>query len=417
MNYGDQAGVVVCALRALGHEAELWEVGRSRFAFPADRSIDLDGADPNALWRTFMEAVERFDVFHFHFAQSFFRHDWSLLPPFWDLPVLRMLGKQVFFTFHGSDCRTPSAHAARVPYSGEFFAEGTPDADAIAKRIQIIRTYANAMLAVSTELLWYVPDAEVVPRALELDAWPEIPYPGRERPLVVHAPTRRSYKGTPRILAALDQLEREGVAFDLSLVEDRPHDFVQREIQRADVVIDQCLMGDLGVVALEAMATGRPAAAYLAEDVGLALGDTPLFEIEPPTLVDRLRSLLTDLPLRRGLAAAGRGYVAKVHDSRTIAERHLELYATHDAAFTVRSMPDWTGFGDRRRIEQLEERIADAEAARGEARQNAREAVRVASWLRRERERLQEELRHPLTVLRRDLKRRLSRDRPVRSDG
>src|SRR5690606_39056052 len=68
-NIADQAGVAVRALRRLGHDAEVWEYDEHPFRFPVDRTIDTRSGDPAIWWRTFLEAIERFDVFHFHFGR------------------------------------------------------------------------------------------------------------------------------------------------------------------------------------------------------------------------------------------------------------------------------------------------------------------------------------------------------------
>ncbi|HET9682288.1 MAG TPA: hypothetical protein VFP19_09635, partial [Candidatus Limnocylindrales bacterium] len=59
-NPAGQDGAFVSALRRLGHDAELWEYGRHSFGYPADRTIPITG-DPRVPWRTFNEAIERFD--------------------------------------------------------------------------------------------------------------------------------------------------------------------------------------------------------------------------------------------------------------------------------------------------------------------------------------------------------------------
>ncbi len=86
-NPADQAGVVVRALRRMGHEAEVWIYDENPFRYQVDRKIDIRSGDPAIWWRTFREAIERFDIIHFHFGRSLFPDDWGGLPPLWDLPI------------------------------------------------------------------------------------------------------------------------------------------------------------------------------------------------------------------------------------------------------------------------------------------------------------------------------------------
>ena len=388
-NYADQAASVVRALRAMGHDAEYWEYGTSRFGFEADRRIDVSDADPSILWQTFLEAKDRFDVFHFHFANSFFPYPWAVVPPYWDLPVLRMLGKKVFFTFHGSDCRMKKIAEEWNPYASEFFADATPDDDRMQKSINVIKTYSNKMFAVSAELLRYVPDAQAIPRAIDLSLWPEQKVDQRRRPLVVHLPSRRSYKGTPRILSGLESLQREGVAFDFELREDLSHDEARALFQRADVVIDNILMGDFGVTSIEAMASAAVPVAYLEPRVRQGNKGVPVYEVEPESFVPRIRALIEDASLRSDLAARGRPYVEGHFDASIVAGEYLSLYEQDFPPLTPRIFPDWMGFGDARRLEALTERVAElrSEIARtsAELRTASGELARVKAALEYER--------------------------------
>lgn len=391
VNIADQAGTVVRALRRLGHDAEMWEYGAAKWGFPADRTIDVSSEDPRALWRTFLEAAERFDVFHFHFGRSFFPFAWSGAPPFWDLPVLRTLGKKVFFTFLGSDCRMRRVHERHTPWSGLFFGDFAPDDDRTAKSLQVIRTYAMRTFVVRAELSLYVPDADYMPFALDLGEWEEIPPADREVARVVHVPSRRAFKGTDLIVRGLERLEREGVPFEFRLLEGIPHDEMKKAIAQADVVVDSLPMGDYGVTSIETMAAGRVAVAYLMAEVRRLHPEIPIFDVTPDDFVERMRLLLTDREMRRSLAARGRPYVVEHFDATKVARKHLEYYEREWPPLPARAFPDWTGFGDARKVERLEERVAGLEQERAYLRGRERdlraqvvELTREAASLRKQ---------------------------------
>src|SRR5690606_27897665 len=61
----------------------------------------------------------------------------------------------------------------------------------------------------------------------------------RDVPVIVHAPTRRNFKGTPAVLEALDRLREEGEQFELRLLENVPNKQVLKALTDADLVIDQ----------------------------------------------------------------------------------------------------------------------------------------------------------------------------------
>ena len=363
-NPADQAGIIVRELRKLGHDAALWHHGPSPFGFPADRFIDIDKYDYRILWDAFIDALGRYDVFHFHFGLSFFPYVWDRFPPYWDLPVLRMLGKKIFFTFVGSDVRTRAEHAAQNPYSNLFYEDYAPDEDRIAKRVAIARTYADACFVMSVELMPYVPGASLMPRAFPLDEWAESPISEREIPRIVHVPSRKSLKGTRQIVEGMQALEREGLALEFELLEGVPHDRMRDVLVGADVVVDNIVMGDHGIASVEAMASSRVAVAYMNERVVASCPDIPIHNVNPDNFVDRMRELIIDRSLRQRLASAGRTYVRDKWDAPKIAEKHLEAYAVEPRSAAPFSFPDWASLEDHRRVEYLERRLIQTEERR-----------------------------------------------------
>jgi hypothetical protein len=218
-NIANQAWYVAAAMRRMGHQAEVWELGENGFGFPVDRTIPVVAHDSQLNWAAFLEALDRFDVFHFHFGRSLFPNQVGGLPPLWDLPVYRALGKRVFFTFHGSDCRIRSVHEEINPWSFYRYSDVPADDDRTRKTIEIIRTYADRMFVVSADYLPFVPEATVMPRVIDLQDWPEQAPDQRSIPQIVHVPSMRGTKGTSFILDGLAELERVGILFYMRVVE------------------------------------------------------------------------------------------------------------------------------------------------------------------------------------------------------
>ncbi|HET9436068.1 MAG TPA: hypothetical protein VFO50_04365, partial [Candidatus Limnocylindrales bacterium] len=305
-NPADQAGVVVRALRKLGHDAEVWVYDENPFRYPVDREISIKSGDPQVFWRTFQEAIERFDVIHFHFGRSLFPDDWGGVPPLWDLPIYRILGKKVFATWHGSDCRQMRIHLEKNPWSYFRFSDLRPDDDRTAKAVEVFRTYADRQFVTAPDYLDYVPDAEVIGRVVDLGEWPEQPAEQRDVPVVLHVPSRRGTKGTELLLPAIERLRAEGVGFEFRLLEGVPHDEAKAAIRAADVVVDNLITGDYELVSIEAMASSRVAVANIQGPSAAAFPGAPVYSLDPDTVVDRLRALIGDVGLRRDLAARGR---------------------------------------------------------------------------------------------------------------
>ena len=359
-NPADQAGVVVRALRKLGHEAEVWVYDENPFRYQVDREISIKSGDPEVFWRTFQEAVERFDVIHFHFGRSLFPDDWGGVPPLWDLPIYRILGKKVFATWHGSDCRQMRIHLEKNPWSYFKYSDLRPDDDRTAKTVEVFRTYADRQFVTAPDYLDYVPEAEVLGRLIDLGEWPEQAPAQRERPLLLHVPSRRGTKGTELLLPVIERLRGEGLAFDFQLLEGVPHDEARTAIQHADVVIDNLITGDYELVSIEAMASSRVAVANIQAASAAAFPGAPILNVDPDTVEARLREAIGDVDLRRGLAARGRAHVAATHDAPVAARKLLAAYEAPSRPVARQTFPDWVSLAPARRVEQADRLLAEA---------------------------------------------------------
>jgi Glycosyl transferases group 1 len=289
----------VQALRRKGVDARLVVFNRGALHPEADWSLDRPSSFVGAQWkqwRAFARLAPQTDVFHFYFGLT-------LVPKSLQFPLLRLLRKKSVFHYLGSDIRGK-----------------TPAQLAYGKK-------ADAEIVGSFDALRWVPEATMVPPGLDLRPFTPVPPSDRERPVVVHAPSNRTKKGTEFVIAACEQLPVE-----LDLVEGVPHDEARERYARADIVVDQLNAGWHGVFALEAMALGKPVVTYLKPDVveqaERAYGmRVPIVSATKETLVDALRPLVESPALRREVGAASRAYVERVHDSDVIADRLLDVYA------------------------------------------------------------------------------------------
>jgi hypothetical protein len=289
----------VQALRRKGVDARLVVFERGKLHPEADWSLVRHGGLPRRLATQFAalaRLLPETDVFHFYFGLT-------LVPKSLQFPIMRATGKKSLFHFLGSDIRGK-----------------TPQELAYGRR-------ADAQIVGSYDAIRWVPGAHVVPPGLDLRLYTPRPPSDKPRPMVVHAPSNRAKKGTAHVIEACRQLP-----VDLDLVEGVPHDEARERYARADIVVDQLEVGWHGVFAIEAMALGKPVVGHVKLDVvertAEAFGTRlPIAPATKATLVEALRPLVEDPPLRRKLGAAGRAYVEQVHDIDRVADRLLRIYA------------------------------------------------------------------------------------------
>jgi glycosyltransferase involved in cell wall biosynthesis len=289
----------VQALRRRGVEARLVVFERYRLHPEADWSLDRPrGLARRQLvqWRALARLLPRTDVFHFYFGLT-------LVPKRLQFPLLRATGKKSVFHFLGSDIRGK-----------------TPEQLAYGRR-------SDAQVVGSYDAVRWVPEAEVIPPGIDLRAWRPEPPHDRDRPLIVHAPSSRRRKGTEHVVAACERLDA-----DLEIVEGLHHDEARERLRAADIVVDQLNAGWHGLLAIEAMALGKPVVGYLHDEAVRRSEEAfgvrvPIVNATKETLRERLVPLVASLEERRRLGAVSRAYVEAVHDMERVADRLLALYS------------------------------------------------------------------------------------------
>ncbi|MEG0662472.1 MAG: glycosyltransferase, partial [Anaerovoracaceae bacterium] len=228
-----------------------------------------------------------------------------------DLWFLKKLKKKVFFEFHGSELRSQI-------YDIFYTYEPRPeDREKQAKQLLKLPKYTDGFILHDEELVPHLPKCDVpvyiVPLRVDLDQFePEYPVAEKENPIIVHAPSLRSGKGTDNILKVLDQLDAE---FTLELVEGKTQQEAFAIYKTADIVIDQISVGSYGVFAIEAMALGKPVITYISDDMRKTFPENlPIVSAIPETLGAKLKKLIENGDYRSTLGKAGRVYVEGYHD-------------------------------------------------------------------------------------------------------
>jgi glycosyltransferase involved in cell wall biosynthesis len=271
-------------------------------------------------------AMRLYDVFHFHFGMT-------ILPDFSDLPLLKQMGKKLVVQHRGSDVRMASiAQRCGNPYVRIKPGEKR-DEDRIVAKLRRLSAFIDHAIVADYELLAYIKPyykhVHIVPNGIELDSFkPVYPSPLQAKPLIIHAPTNESLKGTDYVLAAIKRLRRKGIPFDFQLIHDVSHRKAIEMYSKADIVIDQLCIGSYGVFSMEAMALGKPVICYIRDDVASHYPPgLPIVNATPETLYDKLKMLCRHPSRCYRYGIQGRKYVEQHHDIQKTSQRLKSIYS------------------------------------------------------------------------------------------
>lgn len=334
---GNIAATYAKAFRTLGHEP--YTIVWSKRQFFPDSQYDLviyqkrgDGlagqleSGLGMVARLFrMVRAVNADIFIF-FAPA-------VLPSYLYYPLLKLAGKQLITVFWGSDVRYWYAFQEEARVHGVL--------DQLAPFVMYARersgaSYWDKLRTIQTaekysDLILAQPDSGQlqtrpymrthVPLDLSLL---KCEIPDREVPLIVHAPSTPSAKGTDHILAALDQLKREGIRFEFKFIENMPNPQLRELLTRADIVVDELYARTVGGLSAEAMASGCAVLVRYDAEYSRVPSGCPALNTNKYTLLQNLREVIVNRELRRRLAEAGRPYVEAHNDHVHVARQILE---------------------------------------------------------------------------------------------
>lgn len=352
MNFANMPIQIVRELRRRGYEAEhvQYTAGQGhKFGYELDREINIRelGGRIGANISVLKEYIERdFDIFHFWNKSLFFDNQYRELTGF-DIPLIKARNKRIAYRFTGFDLRLPSWDLEVNPYSPfRYGYEHLFDETLQKKYLAFLEEYVDQFLVQDPEMAQFSPgNPKIIPRALDLSEWSYIGIEKKDRPLVVHAPSNGPVKGSKFAKAAIDTLQSEGLAFYYKSIQGMAHKDAIEWYKRADIIIDQLLIGATGVLTLEAWALGKPCVVYLREDLFKPFYNTnklPVANANPDTITDVLRKLIKDHEWRMHLSREGRRTVEEHHDIAKVIDSYIATYSGLVKAEPVRP----TGFGD-----------------------------------------------------------------------
>lgn len=299
--------------------------GNNPFGYSADHLVSWRTSEHSRPWQNAMLRAIRENYTHvlieacFPILGGMFRGDVRR-----QVALIREAGVRVGLVGHGNDVRLPSTHLASTPYShfGAGASEWAP-VDRIernvAENLALIADLDAPVLVSTAGLLGDLPQAHLLGVVIEPEVWAnDRPTLVRDRLRVVHAPTQPHVKGTDLILPVVRSLAAEGV-IDYVELTGVSHAEMPEVFADADIVLDQFRIGDYGVGACEAMASGRIVLTYLTDEVRAEVARHAGMPIPiPEVTVDTVEAVIRDIADRRdhyrAVAAQGPEFVRRMHN-------------------------------------------------------------------------------------------------------
>jgi len=239
--------------------------------------------------------------------------------------------------FWGSDIRIPEIASTDNPYSAHMY-KLAKDSYSLGSRKRSIRAqsmfarYGFECIIPSPELLPYV-QQDLFPLVFRTEAGlilsefhPKYPDTEQRRPVVAHMPSKPMVKGTQSVLHAIERLKIR-YDFEFKLIHNVGHSEALAIVQDCDILLDQFVIGTIGLASLEAMAMGKPVLCYIKPSlVDKFPSDLPIVNANQENLAEVLEALLEDGQRRNRIGRLSRAYVEEYHDAHQLVRGLKTIY-------------------------------------------------------------------------------------------
>lgn len=283
-------------------------------------------------------ASKRFGIFHFYFrTTSNYVTDSSISSEvFQDVHILRALGAKVVMHFRGTEVRVQSMFESKNMFAWDADKDPFPGGDLLRNKIlNKSMGLFDKLLVTDPELKSYVENSTVLQRAIDFKKIDNVIKQvqadtfssDKKKIRIAHAPSRRSLKGTEMVLEAVKGMVDEGAYVELDVIENVTNLETLKRLANADLVIDQMRIGWYGVLAVEAMALGKPVVAYIRDDLVDKLEKgCPILVSNPDRLKQDLNVWIKDSKKLEMIGKKGRRFTKNYHCSKVVAKKALEIY-------------------------------------------------------------------------------------------
>ncbi|MEJ8816973.1 hypothetical protein [Lacibacter sp. H407] len=145
---------------------------------------------------------------------------------------------------------------------------------------------------------------------------------------IAHAPTAPFAKGTPYVIEAIRNLEKQGITnFEFVLLKDLTVDEYLSELAKTDILIDQLIWGWYGVAAQQALSMGKIVFCYVSDNRTKYIENAPVINVNCNNLTETLISFLKKSQEEIDqIKQSGVSYYDLNHRPELIAAQFLDAY-------------------------------------------------------------------------------------------
>lgn len=323
-------------LRGRGYHIDFYGLKKIHFNMPVDFLLEFSQNSFKSFFQRvifFFKILPKYDIWHLNFMEVFFFYPVSLV-------ILKLLGKKIVVTFRGIDVQTDLEFLPKSIYQ-----KNPPEKWPLYYQIQFLRKNWRSKLLKKIRrqvFVWFADQViltgpflassvskynKIIPYARDIKK-NFIAKKNNKKLIVLHVPSDSVVKGSEIIEKTFKNL-RKYKNIEFKILPKMPREELLLEMSKADIVIDQLLIGWYGGQAVEALAMGKIVLAYLNAPY-LALSEIkniPIINTNYWSIQDDLENIINNYQFfENKYAKKGFQFAKKYHSAEKIAEEYLEVY-------------------------------------------------------------------------------------------
>jgi len=362
-------------LRKLGWKADVlnWDSSQENrknmyhgedFYFDYKSSKDLEYQ-----YDFFLKAIHEYDIFHFSNAHgmtfSYYLHNKlkNTLGDFWDVKLLKKLGKKVVHSVSGCNDGVSKTSFGKWPgYESVCQSCAWLENDTVCndeKNLEfaknrneladlIILNDGNKVDYNNSEKVKVIPefyclDENIWSKDLLIPTNYKLTYP-KETIKIYHSISNyesrtdlkenKNIKSTHIYLKVIERLKQEGYPIELIFFKDISNKDIKYYQSQADIVVDMLTFGWYGANIRESMMLGKPCICFLRpewekiieKDAPSHFSENPIISATPETIYEKLKFLIENKDYREEIGKKSREFALKWHSSKSAAKKFDTIY-------------------------------------------------------------------------------------------